>query len=176
MLVSEIAMALLIDGYNLLYASGIFGNSDRRGPGGLERARSAMLNLLAESLPADELRRTAVVFDASEAPYGLARTFEHKGLTVHFASRDSDADSMIEELILRDSAPRRLTVVSSDHRLQKAAHRRKATAIDSDRWLAQMLRDRQSRQQAGPSDSMKPEGPLSAGEVEFWLQQFDGGE
>ena len=83
---------------------------------------------------------------------------------------------MIEELILRDSAPRRLTVVSSDHRLQKAAHRRKATAVDSDRWLAQMLRERQSRQQAGPSDSVKPEGPLSAGEVEFWLKQFGGGE
>jgi predicted RNA-binding protein with PIN domain len=169
-------MALLIDGYNLLHASGIFGASSRGGPGGLERARSAMLNLLAESLPADELRRTAVVFDASEAPYGLARSFEHKGLMVHFASRDSDADSLIEEMILHDSAPRRLTVVSSDHRLQRAAHRRKATAVDSDRWLAQMLRERQSRQQAGPSDSVKPEGLLSPGEVEFWLKQFGGGE
>lgn len=169
-------MALLIDGYNLLNASGIFGPASRRGPGGLERARNAMLNLLAESLPAGELARTAVVFDAAKAPYGLSRSFEHKGLTVHFASRDSDADSLIEELILRDSAPRRLTVVSSDHRLQRAAHRRKAIAIDSDRWLAQMLRERQSRQLAGPSDSVKPEGPLSPGEVEFWLKQFGAEE
>ena len=97
-------MALLIDGYNLLYASGIFGSSSRAGRADWNGRETRMLNLLAESLPADELRRTAVVFDASEAPYGLSRTFDHKGLTVHFASRDSDADSMIEELILQDSA------------------------------------------------------------------------
>ncbi|HEX4000258.1 MAG TPA: NYN domain-containing protein [Pirellulales bacterium] len=169
-------MALLIDGYNLLHASAIFGPPNRRGPGGLERARSALLNLIAESLPAEELRRTAVVFDASEAPYGLSRMFEHKGLTVYFASRDSDADSLIEELILQDSAPRRLTVVSSDHRLHKAANRRRATAVDSERWLAQLLRDRQSRHEPRPNDSIKPEGPLSPGEVEFWLKQFGGDE
>ena len=32
----------------------------------------------------------------------------------------------IEELIRKESAPRRLTVVSSDHRVQRAARRRKA--------------------------------------------------
>lgn len=169
-------MALLIDGYNLLNASGIFGAPTRRGRGGLERARNAMLNLLAESLPAEEVKRTTVVFDASEAPYGLSRTVEHKGLTVHFASRDSDADSLIEELIKQDSAPRRLLVVSSDHRLQKAAHRRRASSIDSEPWLAQLLRQRQARLEQGPADSNKPEGPLSPGEVEFWLKQFGGEE
>jgi predicted RNA-binding protein with PIN domain len=169
-------MALLIDGYNLLWASGISGDPSRRGRGGLERSRAALLNLLAASLPEEELSRTIVVFDASEAPYGLSRTVEHKGLTVYFASRDSDADSLIEELIKRDSAPRKLTVVSSDHRLQKAAGRRRATAIDSDRWLAQLIRERQARLQANPSETIRPDGPLSPGEVEFWLKQFGGEE
>jgi uncharacterized protein len=167
-------MTLLIDGYNLLHASGVLGRGV--GPGGFERSRTALLNLLAESLPPEERDRTTVVFDAAKAPWGLARTVQHQGLTVCFASRHEDADSLIEELIAADSAPRRLTVVSSDHRLHRAAKRRKATPIDSDLWLAQLLRDRRERQQTAPDDSMKPQGPFSAGEVEFWLRQFEDGE
>jgi uncharacterized protein len=169
-------MSLLIDGYNLLNATGI--PSRGKGPGNLERARQALLNTLAESLPADELPRTTVVFDASESPWGVAREQKHRGITVLFAAKDDDADSVIERLIVADSAPKRLTVVSSDHRLQKAAHRRRATAIDSDVWFAQLLRDRAARLQsqsptANPTaDIPKPSEPLSPGEVEHWLRQF----
>ena len=48
-------MALIIDGYNLLHASGILGRGI--GPGGLERSRSALLNFLAESLDERQLDR-----------------------------------------------------------------------------------------------------------------------
>ena len=64
-------MPLIIDGYNLLNATGI--SSRGRGPGNLERARQALLNTLVESLPADEVPRTTVVFDASESPWGVAK-------------------------------------------------------------------------------------------------------
>ncbi len=163
-------MSIIIDGYNLMYVSPALG---RGGPGSLERSRNALLNLIAKSLRPEDIERTTVVFDASEAPYGAARTMRHEGLSVQFAARDSDADSLIEELIRTNSAPRNLTVVSSDHRLHRAAKRRKATPIDSDIWLAQLLRDRQQRQQAAPDDSIKPEGPFSPTEVEFWLSQFE---
>ncbi len=166
-------MSLIIDGYNLLNVAGCFGHG--RGPGGLKRAREAMLNLLAESIPADEVPRTIVVFDASESPWGSASATMHKGLSVRFAAKDSDADSLIEELIAADSAPRRLTVVSSDHRLQRAAHRRKATAIDSDQWFAQLMRDRHEQHAADPAPNLKPEGPFSPGEVEYWLKIFGAG-
>ena len=167
-------MSLIIDGYNLLNVAGCFGHG--RGPGGLKRAREAMLNLLAESLPADEVPRTIVVFDASESPWGSARVTEHKGLSVRFAPKDGDADSLIEELIAADSAPRRLTVVSSDHRLQRAAHRRKATAVDSDQWFAQLMRDRHERHAPHEATSLKPDGPFSPGEVEYWLKIFGEGD
>jgi predicted RNA-binding protein with PIN domain len=167
-------MPLIIDGYNLLNVAGCFGHG--KGPGGLQRAREAMLNLLAESIPPDDVPRTIVVFDASESPWGSARESQHKGLSVRFAPRDTDADTLIEELIAADSAPRRLTVVSSDHRLQRAAHRRKATAIDSDVWFAQLMRDRRERNEHRPSPNLKPEGPFSPGEVEFWLKQFGAEE
>lgn len=167
-------MSLIIDGYNLLNVAGCFGRG--KGPGGLQRAREAMLNLLVESIAPDEVPRTIVVFDASESPWGTARSLDHKGLSIRFAARDSDADTLIEELIKVDSAPRRLTVVSSDHRIQRAAHRRKATAIDSDAWFAQLMQQRRERNEHRETPNLKPEGPFSPGEVEFWLKQFEANE
>jgi len=164
-------MPLLIDGYNLLNSTGIAVRG--RGPGNLDRARQALLNTLVESLPDDEVSRTTIVFDASESPWGVAKQTNHRGITVMFASKDEDADSVIEQLIADDSAPKRLTVVSSDHRIQRAAKRRRANFVDSDVWFAQMLRDRASRTtSAASSDAPKPEGPFSPGEVDRWLREF----
>jgi uncharacterized protein len=162
-------MALLIDGYNLLHASGILGRGI--GPGSLERSRGALIRFLGESLEAAVLRRTTVVFDAREAPPGLPREQKHAGLTVRFADPGSDADALIEQLIVADSSPRRLIVVSSDHRLHKAARRRNATAIDSDQWYAETLRKRIARQKRGASGA-KPSGPMTEADVNFWLKQF----
>lgn len=162
-------MTLIIDGYNLLHASGILGRGIGRGS--LERSRSALINFLVDSLEESQLAGTTVVFDAHEAPRGLARVVKHGGLTVRFADPNLDADDVIETLIKADSSPRRLTVVSSDHRLHRAARRRKATAIDSDQWYAQVLRERIQRARQ-KSPSLKPSGPISEMEVRFWLRTF----
>lgn len=163
-------MSLIIDGYNLLHASGILGRGT--GPGGFERSRLALLNFLVESLDAGTLARTIVVFDAALAPPGLPRQFAHRGLLVRFAEKRHDsADELIEELIRLDPAPRRLTVVSSDHRLHRAAKRRKATPIDSDKWHAEIIRLRLSKEKDTPHVA-KPGTPLSDYEVRFWLEKF----
>lgn len=165
-------MPLLIDGYNLLNVTGIIGRGV--GPGSLERARRALLNFLAESLDAGEAQRTTVVFDAGDdAPRQLPRRVNHRGIAVHFAARYEDADSMIEELIAADSAPRSLTVVSSDHRIQRAARRRRAKAVDSDRWYQETLRRRAA---PTPARETKPATPLSPGEVQHWIDTFSGSE
>ena len=161
-------MALLIDGYNLLHVAGIFGAG--RGPGGFQRSRNALLNHLASSLDEDERRSTTIVFDAADAPPGLPRTVDHHGVTVRYAVGYPDADALIEELIRADSAPRRLTVVSSDHRVQRAARRRRAAAVDSERWCEQLIR-RTDRAAPPPA---KPAAPLSADEVQRWLEEFGG--
>jgi uncharacterized protein len=165
-------MSLLIDGYNLLNTVGIVGA--RVGPGGLERSRLALLNFLAESVEPAEIPRTTVVFDAHDAPPGLPRVVNHRGITVRYASRYDEADTLIEELILADSAPRRLTVVSSDHRLQKAAHRRKARAVDSDVWYAEVVRRRRERHQAEAAGGEMPPVPLLEEDVSYWVRQFGG--
>jgi hypothetical protein len=161
-------MSLLIDGYNLLHASGILGRGT--GPGGLERSRLALLNFVAEAVDAKELARTTVVFDAAGAPPGLPRTLVHRGLTVRFAAQYESADELIEELIRADSSPRRLTVVSSDHRLHRAARRRQAKPIDAERWYADMLRLRQRRHRTKPTE--QTDATSEPNDVEYWLKQF----
>ena len=163
-------MALIIDGYNLLHASGILGRGV--GPGGLERSRAALLNFLVESLEASELATAVIVFDARDAPPGLPRVVNHRGMRVQFAEPGGDADQVIEDLIRADSAPRRLVVVSSDHRLHRAARRRRAQPIDSDQWYADVVRRRIDRMRR-TRDASKPMEPLSPGEVEYWLHKFE---
>ncbi len=165
-------MSLLIDGYNLLHATGILGRGI--GPGGLQRARLALLNFLAESLDPPEVPHTTVVFDAREAPWGLPQVLDHRGITVRFAAQQADADTLIEELIRRESAPRRLTVVSSDHRLQQAARRRRASAIDSDTWYADVLRRREKRHRMLPQTGPRTYVPLLSEDIDYWIHQFGG--
>ena len=163
---------LLIDGYNLLHVSGIIGRG--RGPGGFERSRLALLNFLAESLDPAELPRTTVVFDAKNAPWGVPRIVQHRGITVRFAAEYEAADDLLEELIRADCSPRQLVVVSSDHRIQRAAHRRKAQAVDSDVWYAELIRLRRERQELDADAPTRPAVPLLAEDVDYWLRQFGG--
>lgn len=162
-------MALIIDGYNLMFAAGFVGQ--RSGPGGLERSRLALLNFIAESIEPSAHASTTVVFDSQHAPPGLPATLQFRGITVRFATAHESADELIEELIRAESAPRRLLVVSGDHRLQTAARHRRAKAVDSDQWYSDMLRRRALRHAAEPQGTVKPHEPV-AGEVEFWLRQF----
>lgn len=130
-------MALLIDGYNLLHAAGIFPSD---GPPTLERARIALLDFLVERMPAKELARATIVFDAVQAPPGLPRELMHCGLAVRFSRRGRSADELLEELIAAEPDPRNLLVVSSDHRVQRAARQRGAQFSDSEAWKVNLQR------------------------------------
>lgn len=165
-------MPLLIDGYNLLHVTGIVGRG--KAAGSLQGSRVALLNFLAGSIDPQEVPKTTVVFDAQEAPPGLPRTVCHQGMTVRFAARDQEADDLLEQLISAASAPRRLIVVSSDHRVQRAAKRRKATAVDSDVWYAELIRARRERQATVADKPARPAVPLLEEDVNYWLRQFGG--
>ncbi len=161
-------MDLIIDGYNLLYAVGI--HAPRRGPQNLEGARGVLLQFLEATLSVADRKRTAVVFDAGpEAPRGLPRKFIDREMTIHFASEYENADALIEELIRDCSSPRSLTVVSSDHRIQRAAKKRRAEAIDSEIWYARVCQKQIARTNPGAEKPLAPETP---GEVELWLKKF----
>ncbi len=157
-------MTLIIDGYNLLHASGVFGAA--RGPRGFEQSRVALLDLLADLLGGDAAR-TIVVFDAANAPDGLPGRHVYRGIRVWFAREFPDADSLIERLIEDDTAPQSLVVVSSDRRLQVAARRRRASAIECDAWLAEMKARNRPRDNA----DAKPTEP-GPYDVEAWKRYF----
>jgi predicted RNA-binding protein with PIN domain len=158
-------MTLIIDGYNLLHASGVFGED--RGPRGFEQSRAALLDMLADLLE-DEAADTIVVFDAARAPDGLPGRLVHRGIRVWFAREYPDADSLIEEIIDQDDAPSSLVVVSSDRRLQAAARRRRAGAISSEEWLSRTRQRQRDRRRPGETKPPEP-GPA---DVEGWKRYF----
>jgi predicted RNA-binding protein with PIN domain len=163
-------MALLIDGYNLLHVTAIVGH------GGLRGSREGLLRFLASAIEPRERLQTTIVFDAAEAPPNLPRTIVFEEMTIHFSSEYDNADELIEELIEAHSVPKSLLVVSSDHRLQRAARRRKAPFVDSDVWFADALRRRAANRRPTPIVA-RPTGNLSTEEIDYWLSEFgDVGE
>ena len=166
---------LIIDGYNLMHAAGMARH--RYGPGDLERCRKRLLTFLCQHLSTAERVRTTVVFDAADAPPGLPRTATLEQMEILFAPRGGDADTTIEELLLQHSAPRQIRLVSSDHRLQKAARRRRAKFIDSELFVVQLenratkTADRDDRR-APAMPSQKITGRASRDEIAEWLEIF----
>ncbi|MDP7205446.1 MAG: NYN domain-containing protein, partial [Pirellulaceae bacterium] len=95
--------------------------------------------------------------------------YDSQGLTIHFSRDHENADALLEEYITANDAPRQLTVVSSDHRVQRAASRRRATAIDSDTWYRAINQHQGAKQN---TESPKPDAPLNEVQVEQWLRFF----
>lgn len=127
---------LIIDGYNLLHAAGLM--RPRMGPDGLRRARRKLVGRLERALNEPTLRNTTIVFDGQGAETavvdGGADQIETM-LQIQFSAAASDADTKIEQLLAHHSSPAQVLVVSSDHRLHKAASRRKAKCVDSEEFL-----------------------------------------
>ncbi len=126
---------LIIDGYNLMHAAGY--GRQKYAPGGLERARNRLLTELARQIPSELTSDLVIVFDAAEAevredqdPKIAASKFK-----VRFSEPGTDADSTIEAMLASHSSPKQILVISSDHRLHKAAARRQARCIDSEEFL-----------------------------------------
>ena len=162
----------MIDGYNLLHAAGLC--LARYAPGDLNRQRHRLIVRLAGLLTAAERLRCVVVFDAKDAPTGLDRQYRRAEITIQFADPGHDADTLIEDLIIAHPSPTQLLVVSSDHRLQKAAKQSRAESIGSDEFLSAMTA------RARAAEDVKPPlaGPPAAkstptpDDVSYWMREF----
>lgn len=165
-------MDYLVDGYNAMHAVGSFAGS--KAPRGLQRARERFLTRLSALLEPESRGRTRVVFDAHvRSPVGTTQE-TIAGIQVLYATRYDEADDLLEELIRSHNAPRNLTVVSGDRRIQRAAERRRARALSAEAWLRELCEP--SRQQAEAEPAAKPERPMSHNEVAFWLSVFEAAE
>ncbi len=92
-------------------------------------------------------------------------------LEVFFSGVRTDTDTVIEDKITANSAPRRLKIVSSDRRLRKAARARKATSVKSDVFWNNMQKQL-SRKKTAKEPAAKRRG-LSESETRQWLEIFD---
>ena len=159
---------LVIDGYNLLHAAGLARAT--YGPGDLARKRLELLVKLARRLTIEERKRCTVVFDAIDAPKNLPGRFRHEEMLVLFAEPGHEADELIELLISQHSACRRLTIVSSDHRLQNAIRRRRGLSVDSDVFLKQL---ESPHRQIGPTMNTDFPATNPTGDLDFWMREFE---
>lgn len=164
------APLLLIDGYNLLYATDIIGQGSNAGT--LQASRQALLDFLLDTLREDLLERTIIVFDAKDPPPGLPRQVKQGPLQIHYATGFPNADQLLKEYIEIHTAPRQLLVVSSDHEVQRAARRRRATFVDSDVWYRKVRSQQNGPHSPRAGSHDKPAGTPSAAEVQRWMKEF----
>ncbi len=164
---------LILDGYNVMHAAGFMARQDANWE--LQKARAAFLRVMAERLTSAERQRTHVIFDARNAPEFLSRVQRLQAITVEFADSDGDADEFIESLIRDHSAPRHVRVVSSDHRIQRAARRRRCHFVDSDIWWRRLIRRKAAAGAAGSAnheEAVKFGAPMSPAELARWMYEF----
>jgi predicted RNA-binding protein with PIN domain len=91
-------------------------------------------------------------------------------LEVFFSGLGTDTDTVIEDKIIANSAPRRLKIVSSDRRLRKAARARKATSVKSEVFWNN-IQKQLSRKKTAKEPTAKRRG-LSESETSQWLEIF----
>lgn len=157
-------MILIVDTYNVLHVTGVLPPD----LAGLEV--SSLAALIAMSRYA--AGQAWLVCDGA----GRSGTTGAAGrIAARFAGPGRAADDEIERLIDLSSAPRRLTVVSSDLRLGRAARRRRCRWLRSEEFLAQLVSDvRRTRRRPGgpPARSTRIGAPLGRGEVLRWMEHF----
>ena len=170
------SLLLLIDGYNVVSPAAA---PARGGPDWLHRERMRLVKRLVQHLDVETRHRTCVVFDAANPPKDRASQFTIDGILIWFAVGYEAADDLIEELISSHSAPKRLAVVSSDHRIQAAAGRRGCGRFDAAPWLDDLLEGRArlaiapeaGAGQGGRTSTEKPDS-ISDQDAQRWLEEF----
>jgi len=152
----------IIDGHNLLHSvhkvdEGFESISDVQ----LCRIIGSYLKLTGQS--------GEIIFDGT-GPRDKSGFDGISNLEVFFAGLGTDTDTVIEDKIIANSAPRRLKIVSSDRRLRKAARARKATSIKSEAFWNNMQKQL-SRKKVAKEPAAKRRG-LSESETRQWLDIF----
>lgn len=153
---------LIIDGYNLLWS--VHKEADHNELDDLELCR-----LIGRYLKIVR-RKGQMIFDGTgppdKAPFGRIANLE-----VIFSGQTKDADAVIEAKIAADSAPKRLTIVSSDQRVRKAARSAKAGSIKSEKFYNEMAKVL-SRRRPQREPREKRLG-LDPAQTRQWLKYFN---
>jgi predicted RNA-binding protein with PIN domain len=153
---------IIIDGHNLLHS--IVNISEEA-----ESINDVQLCWIVSRYLRAIRKQGEIIFDGT-GPRDKSQFDNIAYLEVLFAGLGSDADSVIENKIKANTAPKRLSIVSSDRRLRDAARARKATAVKSEVfWIN--LQKQLKRKKPIKEPEAKRVG-LSESETKQWLELF----
>ena len=153
---------IIIDGHNLLHSiQELEEGSEPISDVQLCRILGRYLKLTGE--------KGEIIFDGI-GPRDKSGFDNINNLEVFFAGRGSDSDTVIEDKIRASTAPRRLTIVSSDRRLLKAARAGEATAVKSQVFWNNL--QKQLRRKKPIKEPPAKRRGLSEGETKQWLEFF----
>lgn len=110
-----------------------------------------------------------VVADGSPKPLGTSAS-PHLRAELIYSGKGRSADDVILEQVNASSAPRRVTVVTSDHALQKAVKRRGVKVIESSVLVQELARN--PKRFRVPEDRPPIPDRLTGDEVDRWLRRF----
>ena len=153
---------IIIDGHNLLHSIvKIEHESEPISDIQLCWVVSRYLKLIGE--------KGEIIFDGT-GPRDKSRFDNIDKLEVFFAGLGTDADTVIENKIRANTAPKRLSIVSSDRRLRDSARTRKATAIKSEVFWDNL--QKQLRRKRTVKEPEAKRFGLSESETKQWLKFF----
>ncbi len=154
-------MPVIIDGHNLLHAVKAMTEG--------QVLSEVQLCALIGGYLRQTKQRGEIIFDG-RGPLDKSGLADTANLEVSFSGSATDADTVIENRIKASTATKRLTIVSNDHRLVKAAKARKAVAVTADDFWEQVFK-KLSRKRRPPEPQGKRQG-ITEGETDFWLKFF----
>jgi len=171
-------MPFIIDGCNLLWS---IQETGHRIPDSSVRERASLSEADEEPGPIGEVQLCRmiggylkligesgkIIFDGV-GPRDKSAFDNITDVEVLFAGPGRDADTVIEDKIQANTAPRRLVIVSSDRRLRRAARTREAAAVKSEDFWKRLLKEL-SRKKTAREPSGKRHG-LTESETKQWLQ------
>jgi uncharacterized protein len=160
-------MAILIDGFNLIYKF-----PDLEGlmyQGKLTEARRGLLNILKQFQNITKASIT-VVFDGKKDHSVEIKKENIRSIDIYY-SLDFSADFLIKQFIKQDLNPRMTTVVTSDKDIIDYVRRFKAKIRTSEEFFTEINKTIDAYNES--LEPEKEENPvLDEDEVSFWENQF----
>ncbi len=154
-------MPFIIDTYNVLHVTGVL-------PGELAVGTPEELARLIEG---SRFGRDAVWLMCDGVPRGASRVGR---IVIEGSGPRRKADDHIADFLARSSAPRRVTVVTSDREVGRRARARGAEWIKSEEFLGMLAEDvRRARPKKPVPADPRRSVPLDEREVTGWMRLFE---
>jgi len=156
-------MPMVVDCYNVLHTT--------MPPMLAGLSEAGLCHTLARTTWAAAGGPVTVVADGRPKPLGVAES-PAASVDLVYAGSHRSADDLIIDLINAHSAPRRLTVVSSDRVIRAAARRRRARDMTSDEFIDRLCHQLRKHAAGPPATSRPSVGPLPPELVNRWKRAF----